>query len=301
MTDNTLFALPRVGRDGLGNRLFPWARAELFAERSGAVILAPRWAGLRIAPYLRGEADKRNYAHSFRATHHIRGIRKSAILMAARRIHELQLDINRMSWPAGGSPIVVEFSGLGGFFAPLRKQQSFLRTQLWNMTVADLRPPAGTYGSRFIAMHIRRGDLTRQGLTPEELKLVYQYTPMSWFVSMARRLRSNESLRSVPIVVLTDGSDEEVDEIMKVDGVVRHLKGAPITDMWVLSQASLLFASGFSTFSMWGSFLGRMPTIYAPGKLGQRLHVGSSGPVEIELAEGADIPEAALRSVPHPE
>jgi hypothetical protein len=96
----------------------------------------------------------------------------------------------------------------------------------------------------------------------------------------------------MPIVVFTDGSRSEVDALTAEDGIVVQEPRAAITDLLHLSQATLLFASGYSTFSMWASFIGLMPTVYAPGKLLQKVHASpdSEGACEIELAANAPIP-----------
>ncbi len=143
-------------------------------------------------------------------------------------------------------------------------------------------------------MHIRRGDLTRQGLVPERGRAVAQYTSTAWFVSMVRAVRRRTELASTPIVVFTDGSGEEVTEVLSFDNVHLRKRCAAIADLWALAHARLLFASGFSTFSMWASFLGRMPTIYAPGKMQQIVQSGHPPAKEIELEEGADIPADVL-------
>ena len=78
-------------------------------------------------------------------------------------------------------------------------------------------------------------------------------------------------LEQVPIVVFTDGRPEEVRELTELKGVRYHDRKPAITDLLMLSNADLLLASGRSTFSMWASFLGEMPTIYAPGKMQQRV------------------------------
>jgi hypothetical protein len=64
--------------------------------------------------------------------------------------------------------------------------------------------------------------------------------------------------------------------------------GSGLGDMLGLSRSRLLIASG-STFSMWGRYLGQVPTIWHPGKLLQ--HVLIAQPErEIEWAEGESLP-----------
>ncbi len=283
------YALPLVGRAGLGNELFPWARAELYARDTGTRIVAPAWASLRVGPYLRREPDKRRYGSAFWAPHHVHGARAAAIRAFGRRIGE---SAPQAAEPAGRlalRPEVVVFSGIGGYFAPLRGGHAYLRDQLWNMTRAQLRTPPDA-PARFIAMHVRRGDVTRQGMSQRQLEESPVYTPLAWFVAMARALRRDASRRGMPIVVFTDGSAEEVRELCAVEGVALAARAPAVADLWLMTRASALFASGFSTFGMWASFLGRMPTFYAPGKLQQRLLDDERGGIEMELAAGEAIP-----------
>jgi hypothetical protein len=290
----SLFALPLVGRAGLGNGLFPWARAELFAHQCGAHVLAPHWAKVRLGPYLRGEPEKRNYGRFFQAAHHVHGLPRIVISALGRRISE-----GRATAPAGPNqsflPQVVEFNGIGDLFTPLLAEHEFVGRQLWGMTREPLLSTGQQYGNRFIAMHVRRGDITRQGFAEQELKeVVRQFTPLSWFIGMARAVRRVRALRSVRIVVFTDGGNEEVEALCNIDGTYLSQRLPSITELWTMAHAGLLFASGFSTFSMWASFLGGMPTVYAPGKIQQRVQAGRAGPVEIELPAGSEIPECAL-------
>jgi hypothetical protein len=286
----SLYALARIGRAGLGNGLFPWARAELFARRSGARMLAPYWMNFRIGPYLRREPDKRRYRNFFRSAHHVRGFVRAYVTALGRRTSETQSDDPPLHGSAA-RPCVVEFHGLGDLFAPLVGEHVFIRDRLWEMTVPGLRVDAPADGPGFIAMHVRRGDLTRVGFSQDELLRRYaQYTPISWFVGMVGSVRRAPSLRDLPIVVFTDGTADELGGLLAIDGVRLAPRRPAIADLWQLTHARLLFASGYSTFSMWASFLGGMPTIYAPGKIQQRVQAGRAEPAELELEDGADLP-----------
>lgn len=287
-----IYAFPKVGRSGLGNCLFPWARAEVFAWRHTGRVLAPRWNALRLGPYLRGESEKRFYGGFFKASHHVTGFARRKILAIGQHVSENQLmdagDIIHDSW----RPLVVEFSGTNTLFATITPHHAFIRQRLWDMTATALRPKSTIYGARFIALHVRRGDITRQGFTDNQLlRDVCQYTPSSWFISMIKRLSQFPQLKNLPVILFTDGYPDEVLDIASVEGVHIHENQSAITDLLTLSNASLLFASGYSTFSMWASFLGGMPTIYASGKMQQEIQTGRCNACELELAEEAEIPE----------
>lgn len=57
----------RLGGNGLANSLFVFARALLFADRSGLELIDPPWLNIEKAPWLRGDKDKRLYAGLFRS------------------------------------------------------------------------------------------------------------------------------------------------------------------------------------------------------------------------------------------
>jgi len=269
----------------------PWARTEVFAQRANARILAPHWKGFRLGPYVRCEPEKRNYAGFFHAPGYVHGLESLLIRMVALRIPETQASQTPFRVRGSRRPVLVEFDGIGGLFMPLLGHSTFIRERLWEMTAVPMRP-AIPGGGPFIAMHVRRGDLTRQGLTPEQLAAVNQYTPLTWFLAMARAVRRCRALASVPILVFTDGTADEVADLCRIDGVRLNPRGHAITDLWILTQCRLLFASGFSTFGMWASFLGGMPTVYAPGKLQQHVQADRTDSLELELPADADIPDS---------
>jgi hypothetical protein len=270
-----VYALPVVGRAGLGNALLPWARAELFADRVGARLLAPKWNVIRPGPYLRGEPDKRSYGDCFLEGTYTAGFRRSLVLALGRRVDEATFEAAANCAPFDRS-CVVEFCGIGDLFTPLVQSAPLIRHRLWQMTRAVMRPQPLERDDRFIAMHVRRGDITRQGFSATQLATVNQYTPLSWFIGMHGLMQRDPTLRHFPISLFTDGSADEVAELARLKGVHLNKRQSAIADLWTLSQASLLIASGYSTFSMWASFLGGMPTVYAPGKMQQRLQSGSA-------------------------
>lgn len=291
----SLYAWPLAGRAGLGNALLPWARAELFARAWDVPVLAPWWGRPRIGPYLRREPDKRRYGRLFHARDHVDGIARAAIGAFGRRLAEDEPVDAYAEAKRASRPHAVRFEGLGTLFAPLIDHHIFVRHKLWQMTVEPLRATGAAYGSRFVAMHVRRGDLTRQGFSSRALNdEVLQFTPLPWFVAMARALRRTDAFRALPLVVFTDGSTEELAALLRLEGVRLHPRQPAISDLWTMSHASLLFASGYSTFGMWASYLGGMPTVYAPGKRQQRVQGARASAIEIELGEDDALPAALV-------
>jgi hypothetical protein len=70
----------------------------------------------------------------------------------------------------------------------------------------------------------------------------------------------------VPAVVVSDGSPAALGDLLSIDGVTLLRPGCAISDLLVLSRARVLLASGSSSFSAWGAFLGQMPVASHPGQ-----------------------------------
>jgi len=136
---------------------------------------------------------------------------------------------------------------------------------------------------------MRRGDMTRAGI---ELERIAQYTPDEWFLAALRAIRADVRWRDLPVKVVSDGSEPEMRRIAKQPGVQWVTTEKAIGDIWMMSRASLLVASGYSSFSMWASFLGQMPTLYAPGKMKQKLFPAACEAFEGEWREGQELPGA---------
>lgn len=215
------------------------------------------------------------------------------VAVLGRRFPEVESE--RLS--RGRRPSVVEFAGIDELFTPLLPACALVRERLWSMTRPVHRPEGTEYNGRFVALHVRRGDLTRQGFAPAELEGVRQFTPTSWFAAMARAAGAEPLLRGLPLVVFTDGDENELAELTAMPGLTFHKRRSALADLWLLSRATVLFASGYSTFSMWASFLGGMPTIYAPEKIQQRVQVGRDTAIELELPAGAPLPRRVLAAV----
>ena len=72
-----IYVYPKLTKSGLGNLLFDWARAEVFARKHNLPILNPRWVRFdRLGVWLRRERYKRYYGNSFRAAGFVTGIKR---------------------------------------------------------------------------------------------------------------------------------------------------------------------------------------------------------------------------------
>lgn len=280
-----IYGFPDVGRHGLGHSLLAWGRCQLWCRDRNAQPLSPRWLRLRLGPYLRRERDKRNYFLLFRSGNSIGGLRKALILARTRRVGEG--DAAKVN---DAEPVVVVFRSIPDNdirkdFAALRGEGAWLCRQLEAMTLPRHLPkgPAPSH----VAIHVRMGDFSISD--PDRAKSGQQNvrTGIDWFVNALQSLRASLG-ESIPAIVYSDGREEELLPLLRLPSVVRAPAQSAITDLLSIARADALIGSG-SGFSIWGSLLGDVPRLSAPGQ--QLTSVLDLADAEIELQQGAAVPE----------
>jgi hypothetical protein len=267
-----------------------WARAFVCAKQNGFPMLAPQWFQLRLGALLRAEPVKRFYFSEFTNKGYIGGWRRWLILRRARRIPETELQKLKHN-ESNAQVQVIEFEGLDDYFKGLISHKQLILAEL--MRIAN--PKAGLRANRieepFIAVHIRRGDQTRQQKIP--LSKIVQYTPIEWFVAAIKALRTDPRWETQPIKVFSDGSRDELKEVLDLPDCELVTTKKAIGDILAMARSNLLLASGYSTFSMWASFLGEMHTLYAPSKMQQKLFGSRSNSFEGEWTSNTPLPPFA--------
>lgn len=96
----------RFGGPGLGNLLFVWARAIIYADKFGLSVLSPNWRTFKIRTYLRFEKDKRTYRTLFN-DNGIKGFKKYLI-----QLYSIQQIQNSKIQSFFNISVVIIFSGM---------------------------------------------------------------------------------------------------------------------------------------------------------------------------------------------
>ncbi len=281
------FGYPQVGRSGLGNALFPWARCAILCADRGLPMLAPRWFRLRLGPYIRRERDKRQYHRLFLTRHYVTGVRRLILLSLSPRLGEHE-------FPTSSEPpkrhTVVVFKGMGHLFRGLEGRQRQILDALTQMVRPHLVPTG--IRAPFIAVHVRCGDFSAPSSSSVLRSGSHNFRlPLAWYVSALRSLRS--ACGPLPAMVFSDGYDHELQAILREPNTHRWEGASAISDLLALSRAQALIASG-STFSMWASYLGQMPTIWYPGQ--RRQFVTGNDSLEPEW-DGGGFPAAFIEGL----
>ena len=243
-----LYAYPDVGRTGLCNMLFPWARAVLFAHRRHCPLLAPQWTCFnRLGPWLRGERDKRYYLGQFTNNGYIKGFRKIVISLRCIKkvICENEDAVNDVETG------IVVFRGIDGYFDKLCGKEDLLRRELYKIVNPQIIGALKQLPKKFIGVHVRRGDFVATG---QELPLDYYRRG----VDLARKKMSED----VPVLLFSDGVEKDLDCLRDCHNIVFMPPACALHDLLALSKASVIVGTNHSSFSEWAAFLGGMPSIW---------------------------------------
>jgi hypothetical protein len=267
---NAIYGYPDMGRYGLGNMLFPWARCYLWCKDNNIPMLAPTWLKVRIGPYLRGERDKRHYERLFNNRGYVGGVKKWLLLSVSKKISEIEKDQNIIKASQLQTDKVVIFNGWPDLFTPLFKRSIEVKLELERITLPMYMPVIDQKSTSFIGIHIRRGDFSK----PKQECMIREGTlnvqvPITWFIQVLTTLRTQLGF-TAKAILFSDGTEDDIKEIIKLPDVDYQKGGKAITDLLMLAQSRCIIASG-STFSMWSSYLGQVPSIWHPGQRRQRI------------------------------
>lgn len=276
------FVYFRLLGDGLGNLLFPWARAVSISANYNIPIIAPTWAQFKVGPIFRNEPDKRFYTDLFRhADGYITGIKKVHVLMRLRKVTEAQL--LSQSLPVDSS-CVVYVSGMDNLFLSIINEHELIKRELLKITKPKHKKGLNI-SKNSISVHVRLGDFAKPASGDADSQTAgasNTQLPISWYKAMILRLRDVLG-QDYPVIIWSDDDGERLKELTSMSNTKREFLGSSIADLIGMSSSRVLIASG-STFSMWASYLGRMPVIWYPGQLRQRLYLENPD-AEIEVSE----------------
>ena len=263
----------RLGGAGLGNILFPWAYALVYAKKHNCKRIQTTWKNLKIGTFLRKERDKRMYFDLFTERDGISGFKKF--------------------WLLNFSNKVKYFKGMDEMFSPFKNEQAYVKQELLKIVTPFHLEKANGFNINSIGVHIRMGDFE----DPEKEQLLrdgaWSYRlPMKWYLSIVKKLRAQTNL---PIYVFSDANNEDLIDILQLENCKRAYLGSAISDMIALSKCKVLVSSA-STFSMWASFLGQMPTIWFPGQMRQKL-IHNNKVFEGEIDYDEKLPESIIQLI----
>lgn len=268
-----IYCHPVYGRgNGLGNRLFPWARCRVFAHLNHVQMLAPVWFRLSVGSLIRGGINPRAYLQQIvlaglftRGSDELGGRRRLRVLSTALKLSE-PTDLRVPEGLGGTGDVLFQFRGDKRHFRDLAGWDQFLHRELRRITKRHWLHKADRFAGIPIGINVRAGKDFPAAKSPQDFFVKGPLrTPLAWFAESLRAIRRLIGY-DAPALVVSDGSANQLQPLLRMKGVHFVRPGCAISDLLTLAKTRVLLASGASSFSAWAAFLGQMPTIAHPGQ-----------------------------------
>jgi hypothetical protein len=270
----------RLGGAGLGNILFAYARAAVFAREHDCQLIWPTWPSIKLGPILRREADKRFYNDLFsNQSGYIGGLKKMWLLLTRTRVKEAEKESIHLQ-----NETIVEFEGFEGCFEEILYDYGIVKEAVYSNLQEKNRKALEYDFGPCIGVHIRLGDFAR--VSTEEVRGGRHDSalPVEWYAQMIEEVRAAAG-KNLKAYIFSDGRDEELAPVLALPNVERITFGTSIGDIIGLSRTDLFIASG-SSFSMWARYLGRMSCICYPNQIKQHILTPEEDAFEYETEGG---------------
>jgi len=196
----------------------------------------------------------------------VSGLRRHLVDLRAERLDEPEDFRIAASTGADRSLRLVAFGGTSDMFARLSGLHDVLAAELRAMTHPRWLRFVEGLGSFPIGINVRLGNDFKSAANPAEFfSRGALKTPLDWYVRSLNLIRRLVG-KNVRALVVSDGSERELNPLLSLENVRFLRPGCAISDLLALSRCRVLLAAGGSSFSAWASFLGQMPTISVPGQ-----------------------------------
>ena len=255
---------PKLPKAGLGNMLFIWSKAVVFAELNSLPLIAPAWGKIALGSFLRKERSKRYYGNFFDDRYCISGLQASILKIVAQKIHEPTISQLAQTQKNGIEMYVFhKVPHWSNYFGEIREYHCLIRKALLSNIKPSILQKIEQRPKPEIAIHVRLGDFRKLKLGEDFHKVGLVRTPICWYIDVITKVRQIAGY-DVSVTVFSDGYDEELKELLALPQVLRSPHASALSDLFTLANSKLLITSAGSTFSSWSSYLGRCPTISHP-------------------------------------
>ena len=226
---------------GLGNLLFPIARALTAAKTSKGTFVEPTIPQIKIGTFLRQEIDKRTYFGLFAQ----RTLKQNQIWICyqLQRIMEVLYIRPEKS--------CISHYGLADQFHDLPDDPTHIKDWIYSRGI-DL----DNNKEKFIAVHVRQGDFGLNTDIKQNTRL-----QLSWYRSALNHVTENANLKNLPAIIFTDEDPTKIIKELNLPNLEAAPKLNALQSLMLMSKAECLIGS-CSTFSLWSSYLSGQHSVW---------------------------------------
>ncbi|WP_421944664.1 alpha-1,2-fucosyltransferase [Pedobacter sp.] len=264
--------IARLPRAGLGNKLFVWARALMFAKKNNLPLYIIGFNRIHIGPFLRREKAKRFYFGQFkRNSFAAQLIYLQHILTKTSIVKEPELGAEAIQFNT--RYLFEQIPSWKNYFESFQSYRLIIRDAFFEKLSKKVVKQVEKYNvNAEIGVHIRMGDFKP---LPDgvDFKLVgATRTPIKYFIDCIQKI--GLSLNSSPkTLVFSDGYEEELKEIFTLNNTTLSDCSIDVVDLVNLSRSKIIITSAHSSFSEWAGFLSESPIIRHPDHIHSRIRL----------------------------
>lgn len=256
------FVIANIPRTGLGNKLFVWAKAYIFAKKNHKKLIVWGWVHVSKNNLMFWRKNSRIYAGYFNNKFNLWYLIKywiRLILFRKSICDENQLEnCNNCK--------IVEFNKIphwSDFFKGIRENYELVTEGFFNMLKPDILSEYKNLKNPVLAVHIRMGDFRKLKPGEDFKKVGGVRTPMEYFINCIHEIRK-KTHQNLPVTIFSDGNNDELKEILMLPNVEKSENTKDILDLLQMSKAEVIICSAGSTFSFWASFFSRAIVLIHP-------------------------------------
>jgi len=264
---------------GLGNKMFVWAKALIYAKQKNCPFLTYGFSSVHIGPLLRKQKVKRFYLEQFKFSLNLLVLFQYLFKnLFSTRYHE-------PSFPAindskDGLFVFSKVPHWSDYFSTIRDHRNLIKKEFPNLLSQRVYNKIKEIPAPVIACHIRCGDFRILQKNENFKDVGGVRTPLDYFVKTISTLRSIAG-ETLPVTIFSDGYEDELNEVFALEKVGLFSPQEDVVDMLVMSKAEYIITSAGSTFSEWAGFLSNAVLILHPD------HIHTKIRMEEDLFEGA--------------
>lgn len=254
------FCQANLPNAGLGNKLFVWARAHVFAKLNRLPLRVDGWTRFQLAPILHG-FDFRLYWNYFRPVDQVGRQTREYAHRHYRRIADPP--VKHVEVEKGAIYEYSKIPSWDNYFDGIREHRSEVHSALLAMLTPARTAELQRAPSPVMVVNVRMGDFRKLQSHERFDQVGGVRTPLGYFRGLVENIRKAHGSR-LRAEIVTDGSPRELAELLELPNVSMAPRRSKIIDILMMSRSRILITSAASTFSYWGGFLGECALIMHP-------------------------------------
>jgi hypothetical protein len=246
---------------GLGNKLFIWAQARIFAEANNCEYFTIGWSHFHLRTLikilLRKEKRHEYYTNPFKFNLKIKNLPSILFSIVNSRKYLSQEDCENV---VKENKIYI-FSGMLApphYFNKLLDHREFIVKCFNDSLRKEILRKIKDYEIPDIGVHIRKGDFIELGRT----------TPVSYFKNCIEQIRHFVGY-AIPVTIFTNANEkyEDIKELLNMPYVTLPKEDIAIVHLVLLSKSKVIITSPHSTFGFWAAFVSEAIIINTDGAI----------------------------------